>query len=113
MKLGFVIMWLATFLAIGAPFSEQIRLTDNRCSIGAVKPMVAAGFIAVTVFDTLVFCAISFRILRIGWRAREKTWVGFTINSQGLSSVTKELLLSGQLYYLYVIVSVLGCEVLI
>ena len=62
-KAGFIILWSSTFLALSIPFSSKLRDVAV-CNIDEVYPLEAMGFIAVEVFDTAVFVAVSVQVLR-------------------------------------------------
>lgn len=103
-KAGFIFMWSTTFLAITGPFSARIDATSIGCNLNQVKPLGSPGFVAITIFDTLVFVAISAKVLKINseWRFPGKSWIASFIHGDGLSHLSKVLLRSGQFYYLYV-----------
>jgi hypothetical protein len=85
---------------------EHIPYT-RRCTEGVAHSYTFVPIIVTAVNDTLVYVAISYRLATISmvsgtWRARAKSF--FTGN--GLHSLSKALLESGQVYYLSVAYSV-------
>ena len=95
------------FTAPSLPFpSLTYSPTDNipytkRCHEVTVKDYGSIPTIITAVYDTLVFLAISWRIISYTvegdtWQARSR----FFFMGKGLHSVSKALLRGGQLYYL-------------
>ena len=82
------------------PFNQHIGPT-KRCIVTSERSYTFLPVIANAIYDTLVFIAISYRIVSYmgigdGWRARTKSF--FT--AEGLPRLSKALLQSGQQYYL-------------
>lgn len=104
-KAVFILLWSTTFVALTGPFSAKVNLGALGCNIGQVKPISSLGFVAITVFDTTVFVAISVKVLQINsdWRTPKRSWVVSFIHGHGLTQVSNVLLRSGQYYYLYVV----------
>ncbi|CAL1707958.1 unnamed protein product [Somion occarium] len=99
---GFAILWLSTLSALSAPFGFQpVNIGPTAfCLIGGAAKYSAAGFVTIAIFDTIVFSAITFRVLSF---AVEDTWRGRIrafMKGQGVGHVSKALLQTGQLYYL-------------
>jgi hypothetical protein len=100
---AFFIIWLSTWGSLTVPFAidgAHIGPT-NRCVNSEAKPYFSVGIIVSTINDTLVFFAITYRILLHNsltdkWSER---WGGF-LNGRGMAHVSKALLQTGQLYYL-------------
>lgn len=104
----FTFAWLGVLAcAISLPFSligSHIGPTRN-CIISNVKAFSSAGMIASTIFDSFVFFAISWRLVRTpdiqnnsGLQEKARTFCsGGTFPS---SSLSMSLLRSGQVYYL-------------
>ncbi|CAL1708181.1 unnamed protein product [Somion occarium] len=98
----FSLLWLSTLASFTAPFTftaNNIGPTDN-CIITRVDERSSAGFFSIGVFDTMVFIAITIRILSfnptISWSERLRTfWSG-----KNMGRVSRALLQTGQLYYL-------------
>lgn len=104
MKLCFVIMWTTTFLSI----TSTISIKEDGfigCNVDHVNPIGSLGFIFSAMFDILVFVAISVKVLRINTNLEspQKSWLSLFITAEGLSQVSRILLRSGQIYYLYVL----------
>jgi hypothetical protein len=87
-------------------FSDFLRLTlvqTRPCDL-AGRTTDAWAYVASAIFDTLVFLAISWRLIStsiIGsasWRDRLKSFV----KGEGLLDLSKLLLRSGQFYYMWV-----------
>lgn len=102
-RLAFTLLWSTTFLALTIPFSvDGTHIgTTMSCVNSQVKLLSSAGTVATAVFDTMVFLAISFRLLQLSltdnWRDR---FFKSFFNGEGLSWVTKAVLHTGQLYYM-------------
>lgn len=105
LKAGFIFVWSTTFLAISGPLSVQTDVAFIDCDINKMKAPLPPGFEAVTIFDTLVFVAISVKVLKINsiWHFPGKSWVMSFICGDGLNHLSKVLLRSGQIYYLWVL----------
>ena len=84
------------------PFAfEATQLGPTRwCINSVVRGYSAITFVAIFIFDSAVFLAISFRISTHGmadsWLSRMKSFV----TGGGMGNVSKTLLKTGQLYYL-------------
>lgn len=101
----FVFLWTAVLgCAMSFPFAlfgAHIGPT-NHCTDKGVKAFSSAPIVASTVFDSLVFIFVSWRLLNsdaaVGdsWRDRLKTFYG----GGALPTLSKGLLQSGQIYYL-------------
>lgn len=104
-KTGFIFAWATTFLSLTGPFSAQINFAALGCNIGQVKPLSSPGFLSLAVFDTLVFVAISIKVLRMNsdWYTPGQSYAASFIRGADLTRVSRVLLRSGQLYYLYVL----------
>ena len=99
---GFTVLWLSTLASIVAPWGykgSNIGPTQYCIPEGTAK-YNGVSFVLLTVFDTTVFLAISFRISTYGmadnWQGRMKAFV----TGNGMGNVSKALLKTGQLYYL-------------
>ena len=98
-------MWIAT---VGCLFATPSALTASRfgktqkCVPDRVKTYNSAGVIAGAVNDTLTFLAVTHQLLVFyfpshAWRSRIRTF--FT--GAGMGRVSKTMLQTGQLYYMY------------
>jgi hypothetical protein len=98
----FGVLWLCVLGgAITVPFSVTAAKIGptNYCIDAEVKPFSSAGPIANTVFSTLVFIAISWRLVTMNL-ALNGTPRGISfITGQGSSTLSTILLRDGQLYY--------------
>lgn len=96
----FVTLWLINLAgSITVPFALTAGKIDptNFCIIKAVKSFSSAGIIATACYDTLVFFAVSWKIVTksaMGGKAQ------LFLRGQNLPQVSKELLRGGQQYYL-------------
>ena len=100
----FSILWLGTLAcAIALPFAingAHIGPTDY-CLDANVKAFGSAGMVASTIYDTLVFLAIS-------WKLSTDSMTGSTFGNKvklffggrALPTLSRGLLQSGQVYYL-------------
>ena len=100
-KAGFIILWLSTFLALSIPFSSKLRDVAV-CNIDEVHPLEAMGFIAVEVFDTAVFVAVSVQVLRSNITTSGHDRFAAFVTGDKLGQVSRVLLQTGQIYYLWV-----------
>ena len=104
MKLCFILIWTTTFLSI----TSTVSIKEDGfvgCNVDHVNPIGSLGFIFGAIFDTMVFVAISVKVLKINTNLETplKSWFSLFITAEGLSRVSKILLRSGQIYYLYVL----------
>ena len=98
----FSILWLSTFASFPSIFaikSHSIGPT-NYCIVQNAPHLVSLAFTVTVVFDTLVFLAITFRIIFDspvqGWKAR----LGLFFNGKNIDRISKALLQTGQVYYM-------------
>ncbi|KAF8526224.1 hypothetical protein BU17DRAFT_40792 [Hysterangium stoloniferum] len=99
----FALLWLVNLAgSLTVPFAlsgGNIGST-KRCIPTAVKPFSSAGIIATACYDTLIFIAISWRIIK-------QTATGHKIRSffagDSLPYISRELLRGGQQYYLFTV----------
>ena len=70
--------------------------------VAALKPFNIVGFVTTATFDTLVFIAISVKVLRINAALNNtgQSKIVYLIRGRGMSHISTVLLRSGQLYYL-------------
>ncbi|KAK7695332.1 hypothetical protein QCA50_002523 [Cerrena zonata] len=101
-KIAFTLLWLTTFLALSVPFSTSTKFESMLCNISHVKPDGSAGFIAVAIFDTLVFMAISHRLFILNRCISPKSWLATfdLFCGKSLGSVSRVLLQTGQIYWI-------------
>ena len=73
------------------------------CLTGGIKPYAEAAAVIPMINDTIIFCAISWRLWRNNW-ARPTVKNSFRVFVFGdyLPSFSKSMLLDGQAYYLLV-----------
>ena len=102
----FAFLWFATFACtITAPFSlKGIHIgTTQRCIDSEVKSFGSAGIVASAVNDTLIFFAVTYRL--IFYHVASESWssrIHSFFKGDGMGRMSKMLLQSGQIYYLYV-----------
>ncbi|TCD61989.1 hypothetical protein EIP91_007653, partial [Steccherinum ochraceum] len=101
----FFFLWLATFSAISAPFGvDGTHIGTTRfCVNSDVQSFSSAGIVVGAVHDTLVFLAITTRLVMFSladtWVERFKAF----LSGKGMGNVSRAVLHTGQLYYLWVI----------
>ena len=103
-RIIFGFLWLMTLTSLMAPFSitgTSIPMI-HKCSVEKANSVAGAGIAIVGVVDTILFLAITVRV--VNW---------YNLEQRGLFArcgrVSRNLLLTGQLYYLYVC---FFCEIL-
>ena len=105
----FGVLWLSlvglSFLIPQATSATHIG-TTKRCIVTRITPYVSIPVLIHATFDTLVFLAISFRIISFSivgdtFSARAKSF----FRGDGLPSLPRSLLVGGQAYYVFVICS--------
>ncbi|TCD71615.1 hypothetical protein EIP91_007362 [Steccherinum ochraceum] len=99
----FVFLWTATFGAtMAAPFSlGGVHIGTTRyCTVERVKRFGTSGIVSSAVYDTLVFLAITVRLLMDtaaeNWRQRLRILVG----GRGMGHLSRALMQGDQQYYL-------------
>ena len=98
----FTVLWLSTFGSFTAPFTFVGRHIGptRECIIRSVEKSTSAGFVAIVIYDTMVFIAISLRLLldnpADGWIARFKLF----FSGEKMGYLSRALLQTGQMYYL-------------
>ncbi|CAL1708212.1 unnamed protein product [Somion occarium] len=113
----FSFLWLATFASFTAPFSYGATHigASSGCTISSVRKGDSGGTIAVALFDTCVFIAISIRIPSYyapasSWKERIRSlW-----NTKNMGQISKNILQTGYLYYMTTVgVNIAGIFVLL
>lgn len=100
----FCVLWLGVLgTAILVPFVMQSISIAGECLPMDVNNYAAAGVVAATIYDSLVFFAISYRLITFhspndSWRTRTRC----LFRGEGLHETSKTLVKSGQIYYAYV-----------
>ena len=112
-----IVRYIFSFLWLGVvsgsvllPFSFRGTVADipngHFCLDEGVRPFGTAGLIASTVFDTIIFIAVSWKLtcdeMREGRTWREKLGVFFGGKSLP-GALHRAMLQSGQMYFLYVL----------
>ncbi|CAL1717204.1 unnamed protein product [Somion occarium] len=97
----FCVLWLFTLGSLAGPFTiKAINDHSPHCLLD-VQSLSAFAFVAVVVFDTVVFVAISVRVVTyIGWADSWQGQMKSFISGKGLGHISRALLQTGQLYYL-------------
>ncbi|KAI0783209.1 hypothetical protein C8Q75DRAFT_811026 [Abortiporus biennis] len=100
----FALLWLATFAGISTPFLiHAIRVgPTSLCIDTTVKTSASSPFIVIAIHDTLVYLAITLRLIVINFRAGSPRWPHWKsfVRGDGMSNISQALLMSGQFYYL-------------
>ncbi|KAK7692644.1 hypothetical protein QCA50_004277 [Cerrena zonata] len=99
---SFVFLWLSTFASLTLPFGARPINIDHSlfCTIGSSDRYGGAGFITLTIFDTIVFVSITLRILSFTAKTTWRAWLYAFISGRGIGHVSRAILQTGQLYYL-------------
>lgn len=103
-RMLFVTLWFFTLASFIVPFAENAQhlSPSHICTVLGVTTAGSAGAIIASTYDTLVFIAISSRILldypASGFKARIKLFW----NNKNMSRIYRMVLQTGQLYYLFV-----------
>ena len=101
----FGLLWLAT---LGCTMTAAFGLkaghigTTRNCIDVDVKSYTSSGLVAAAVNDTLVFIAISYRLVSISFADSLSGRLRTFFRGQHMGHVSRVLLQTGQLYYLYV-----------
>ena len=113
----FGLLWLTTLTQLLPSISTQLHITNktpNDCdSLLETKPWVVIGFIFTAIFDTAVFVAVSVQVL--GFTGGKLTWkerLSSFLHGKELGKVTRAVLQTGQLFYLYVNTTILYDNIL-
>lgn len=87
-----------------APFGfSAAHIGSTRfCTDKEVKSYTSSGFVAATVHDTLIFIAISWRLVSVSFAGTRSARMKSFFRGQYIGPVSRVLLQTGQLYYLYV-----------
>jgi hypothetical protein len=102
----FGILWLgevASGILIPLAVSTFSQTIDSVqvCLMNTIQQYLTISIILSMVFDTLVFVAVSFRIITmLSLNDNANIWLGF-FRGKGLPRLSRALLQSGQTYYLY------------
>ena len=98
----FTLLWMGTLGTFAAPFAfvgTNVGPT-NQCIVHSMGRSASAGFFASIFYDTMVFFAISIRLLldnpADGWAAKAKVF----ISAEKMGYLSQALLQTGQVYYL-------------
>ena len=101
-RVAFTLLWLGTLGSFAAPFAlvgKNIGPT-NQCIVHIVELRASTGFFASIFYDTMVFLAISIRLLldnpADGWTAKAKVF----FSPEKMGYLSQALLQTGQVYYL-------------
>lgn len=107
--LCFLVLWLSVLIScIYTPFafrSKDIGQFVGACAISETTPYCVACVVTSTVKDTVVFLAVSWRLLSfIGEGLDTRSRINFFLRREALPKISGTLLQSGQQYYLCVLV---------
>ena len=101
--LVFTLLWAGTLGAITQPFTIHRGKTmdvGTELCLTEVEKFSTFGLIAVAIFDTAVFIAISIRCISCGMADGWKQWTRSFFEGSSMGRVSRLLLKTGQLYYL-------------
>ena len=101
----FILTWLPTCTTIMSPWSivgSNIGPTSY-CIISSTTKHAGFIFLIFTLFDTVIFIAVTLHILSMSSLPSRGSWFKTCINGKGLGKLSKALLYTGQLYYLSVL----------
>jgi hypothetical protein len=101
-KMIFAALWLSTFTSFIAPFSasgEHLGPT-KQCVANSLTVGDALGYLVVGIFDTLVFLAITAKILADNTRGGWKAEIELLFDNRNMGKIYRTVLQTGQLYYL-------------
>ncbi|KAK7683063.1 hypothetical protein QCA50_013735 [Cerrena zonata] len=98
---GFTLLWLTTFISLTAPFgSRALNIGPTPfCMISHDVKLGGAGAVPLAVFDTIVFFAITIRVLTFTVEDTWKARLDALLKGRGIGQVSKGLLRTGMLYY--------------
>jgi hypothetical protein len=102
----FGVLWLSLFgLCFLLPLNASAGQigTTQMCIITRITPYVSIPILMHAAFDTLVFFAISFRIMSFSIVGDTFSARMMSFRGDGLSSLPRSLLFGGQAYYVFVI----------
>lgn len=99
-------LWfIAALGTVVIPFSVRVSPVppDGLCAIASISKLGVVPSITVAIFDFAVYVSISYRTINVGEAAskREKFMAFFSGSNTG--AISKGLLRTGQLYFLYVV----------
>ena len=95
-----IVLWLTLFISVTIPLSIRAAPVAGVCYVTAVGTFTSAGFIAEAIFDTAVFCAITYHILQYSLVDEGKDKLLRRACGRGMGTVSRALLQSGLFYYL-------------
>ena len=101
----FILTWLPTCTTIMSPWSivgSNIGPTSY-CIISSTTKHAGFIFLIFTLFDTVIFVAVTLHILSMSSLPSRGSWFKTCISGKGLGKLSKALLYTGQLYYLSVL----------
>ncbi|KAJ7478652.1 hypothetical protein B0H11DRAFT_1280458 [Mycena galericulata] len=108
----FGILWLAVLgTSLTVPIGGSgIEVTDpHECINGPIKAYVGTSGVAVTLHDTLVFFAISYRLVSTFAGPEQKQtprdWVKAFLRGTNLPAYAKAVFTDGQMYYMITVIS--------
>ncbi|KAF9231805.1 hypothetical protein BU15DRAFT_55708 [Melanogaster broomeanus] len=102
--LFFTFLWLTgfgtSFLSLADPLHEYYEFADTKhCISRRVEEYQSAAFIVPGLFDTLVFLAVTYKILMSHCVSTPKTWRAFWCG-EALPRLSRAVLQGGQQYYM-------------
>ncbi len=107
----FSFLWLATAAAsLLGPFTlKGVHIGPTQiCTTSEVASFGSATFIAAGVHDTIIFLAITYRMVIYHVDAPTRNWthrLKIMVSGEGMGNISRLLLRTGVFYYLYVFLS--------
>ena len=100
----FSILWLSTFASFPSVFAIKAHSIGptSYCIINAAPHLVSLSFIVTAVFDTLVFLAITLKIIFDSHLEGWKPCIGLFFKGKNVGRISRALLQTGQAYYLWI-----------
>ena len=98
----FSILWLSTFASFPSVFAIKIHPIGptSYCIIDAAPHLVSLSFIVTAIYDTLVFLAITLKIISDSHVEGWKACTGLFLKGKNVGRISRALLQTGQAYYL-------------
>ena len=100
----FSVLWLSTFASFPSIFAVKIHpIGPTRyCIIDAAPHLVSLSFIVTAVYDSLVFLAITLKIISDSHVEGWKACIRLFLKGENVGRISRALLQTGQAYYLWI-----------
>ncbi|KAK7687676.1 hypothetical protein QCA50_008891 [Cerrena zonata] len=98
----FTFLWLSTCTAMMGPWTSKGSIIEHTsfCVVSHTHKYSGVVFFLLTIFDTIVFLAITLRVISISLSNSRSSWLKAFSKGKGMGKLSKALLQTGQLYYL-------------